>query len=350
MIKSTNLTVSVDNGSTIRVVDEHNFARPAEELHMESIFRVILIIQGTASSFLNITVIAVYFRMGNPRKKFPNYMLLCAAFSDLLICALTWIAYVLSAINDSGDEILFDRMSLTNIALIEYSLSLCLGTLFLSALDRMLSVINPLRHRNMMMKRNVKCVTLIVWMVSAIPPFIRLGMADFKMDNLYNDKGRIYNYVYRSILMMFIFVVIVILAITCIRVSQVIRNPMNTVSTKKKSDDGSQMSVHKRNRRVIKIFIGMIVAFSVSFLPITFVMFLHDAKKLNLKHLQLLKLIVSCDVLYLASSVVNPLITLTLKEDYRRVFMRMFRRKNSLGYRGRSQENKRSNFTASTNL
>ena len=299
---------------------------------MEKIFRMALIIQASISTFANLAVFLVYIRLGKSREKFSNYLLFCTALSDLFVSGLSWYSYYASTMASSPT---LDDVQIVQYGLIDYSFALCLGSLLLSSVDRWYSVSKPLRHREITHRENIRCVIVIVWVLSLLPPLIRLGLAKYCYENLYNSNDKIFNYWYRSILLVVILLIMVILIWTGVKVAKIFnRSSGKVIPLDEKPTtilDGNRKKnvlAHKRNKRVVKIFLGMIAAFGLTFLPITIGMFLFDAGALDdMQEIDLVAFTIFCDLFYFTSSLINPFLTLFFQKDFRRTLINiiMFR-------------------------
>lgn len=293
----------------------------ADYLRMEDIFRKVLIIEGTLSALANLIVILIFMLMGQSGKRFSNYLLFCTALSDLLVSAVSWYSYYVSLLSMQESPHL-DDVQLSLHALYDYSFVLSLGTLLVCSFERWFSVSKPLQHQKITNRTFAKIIIVPVWILAALPPLIRLGLADFNLKQFYSSRDRVFNICFRSILIGLILIILIILTMTCIKISTMINRPNG--EKQKHLEPGhthsnEKLIADKANSRVIKIFIIMIIAFAVTFLPITISMFLHYEGALrHMKPTHELALTIFCDVFFFSSSLVNPILTLTCHADYRR--------------------------------
>ena len=85
----------------------------------------------------------------------------------------------------------------------------------------------------------------------------------------------------------------------------------------------------KKKVRLVVIFSLMMAVFLASFLPFAVGRLLYDAGFLErLSSVDQYKLLASCHLVYKSSSFFNPLLTLTLKDDYRERLINFFCRRS----------------------
>lgn len=318
-------------------------------IEMDRKFRIATATQASLSTLGNITVILVYTLMGKKRKKVANYLFACTAFSDLFVSGLAWYMFMISYINSNVPNFPnFENIAYVTYFLQDYSFVVSLGTVLLSTIDRFISVKRPIKHREITMKPKIKLTIFVVWGVSFVPPIIRLCLSKLNYINLYDEKDVIYIYCLHSIILFVILLTYGLLINTFTMVRRIILNPMK--GSRRTRDHINVM--HKRSRRLVKIFIAMTSAYTVTYLPIIISMILYTSGFLNtMEEYYIVLVTVFADTFYLFSSLINPIITIAFKKDYRVTLMHFACRANKLTRKNSGNSgDSNSNSTTVTNL
>ena len=309
-VNNTNLTESTEDDIKYKLSD------------LDEKFRTIIATQGTFSTFANLTVIILFAFLGAKRKKFANYLLFCTSLSDMFISGLSWYMFMISYMNVHQEKFpQFENIVYVSYLFQDYSFVVSLGTVLLSTIDRFISVKIPLLHREITLKPYSKCIILLIWGISIIPPITRLCLNNFDYRNLYDSRDVIYIYCLHSIILIVIITIFILLIKTFTTVRGIISNPIKGSCRTR----GYSNTMQKRNRRLVKIFMAMISAYAITYLPIIIAMILYTSGYLDtMDEYYIVLLTVFADTFYLFSSLINPIITITFKEDYRHTLCGFF--------------------------
>ena len=216
------------------------------------------------------------------------------------------------------------------LGVLEYSLTLCLLTLLLAAVERYICIVKPFTHKKFVTKNRVVCGSLFISAVSAIPAISLLAIANFNTRNLNSRFVVIYSIVFDFLV--FLLIVIIIFMLT--KSFKVGKDSLKSGISQQKnhlrenisrnSEDALHCAMRKKLRLVV-IFSIMMAGFLVSVLPFAIGRLLYDTgmlKKWSSTNQYIL--ISACHIIYKSSSLFNPVFTLTLKDDYKKRIAKCF--------------------------
>ena len=108
----------------------------------------------------------------------------------------------------------------------------------------------------------------------------------------------------------------------------------NRINTQKQTNankrGGTLAGITRKKVRLVVILSFMMAVFLASFLPFSVGRLLYDAGLLkDLSASRQYNLIASCHIVYKSSSLINPLLTLSLKDDYGNLLVKYFTRSKS---------------------
>ena len=281
-------------------------------------------------TFFNAVVIFLYISMKKRRRTITNYLMFSQALVDMYQAAITWYETavdILDENNSFGSAI----NEVTYSALFEYSLSLCLLTLMLASVERYLCITKPFFHRKFVTKTRIIYGSLIVWATAILAPLCLLLVAQFDHKNLNSSAVILYSYIFDGLLFVLIVAIITTLALSL----KAGKSSMNaSINTQRQhytdeSDERLECFITKKVRLVV-IFSSMMGVFLISYLPFAIGRFLNDAGLLNgipLPHQY--QLLVSCHIIYKSSSLLNPILTLSMKCDYQKLLVNKLKRENA---------------------
>ena len=214
-------------------------------------------------------------------------------------------------------------MYMLYMCMLEYSLILTLGSLLVAAFERYLCITKPIFHRRYVTRKHVILGTLLVWFISFLPPLTLIALMDFKYDEAESASVTIYSYVFDVVMLILIGLSLLFLALS-LRVSKRSCDFRRARST----SDSLRRSIAKRRMRLITIFMSMIVAYAVTFIPFAGTRILYDLDVLSDFAItdQIVVLIV-CNTFYKSSSLFNPFLSITMKEDYWRLLIKFSRQR-----------------------
>lgn len=280
-------------------------------------FLVIQFTQASVITLLNLAVIVTYRCMHYNRKTVSNYLLYVQGLSDTYIAFIMWFEIIAHYLQQHGYY--NDDLALLYETMLEYSYTISLGNLFLCAIERYLSVNKPIFHRRNVTKIKVMFGSIVIGLVSTIPAVILLLLSSFSTCGSASPAVITYSFVFDSVMLLFIFASLAILAQTLINARSVIR-PKETRNLNQLDSNKLQKlnSIKKKEYRLVKIFIAMILAYILTYLPVTVGRILFDTGSLKtLSQLEGVVMISLCHTLYKTSALFNPILTISLREDYR---------------------------------
>ena len=284
----------------------------------------------TVITLFNLLVIFLYVSMKKGKKKIPNFLMFVQAVVDMYQAVVAWFETIADMLHTTDDFVNAIKTA-TYAVLFEYSLALCLLTLLVAAIERYLCITKPFFHKRFVTKCRVIYASISVWILSLIAPFCMMYVAEFDGVNLNSSAVVVYSYVFDVIFFLLIVVIITALVLSF----KAGRDSMNVgISAQqqqhmsKKRGETLEQIIRKKVRLVV-IFSVMLGAFLVSFLPFAIGRLLFDTGMLDTLPVSYqCQLLVICHMVYKGSSFFNPLLTLTLKDDYRKALMNLFVQKS----------------------
>lgn len=295
-------------------------------IQIAEIFIRIQISEGTVMTCANLLVALLHaFMIQVNRKKIPNFLLLSQSCTDLYIAMCLWFELLLNG------GLLEETMSkewqnLVNVALLEYSLVLSIGTLFLGAIERYLSITKTYFHKRYITLVRMVYATIFIWIISLLPTVILLWLMDFNAKNIGYRSVIIYSFVFDALMLLLISYVLFTLLITlnaarssCSHQLQLTINYSSPERRRVSADVAKKKSI-----RLLVIFISMIISYIVTYLPILIGRVLYDSGELSSLHFCDQTIFAyMCHVLYKFSALSNPFLTIILKGDYRMTLYRI---------------------------
>lgn len=303
----------------------------------ESLFKTVKVVQfaeATGMTCINLFVVFLYCTMKERRKKISNYLLFSQSITDLYNAFMIWFELIANSkfIKRSSYHQLF---AMTSMGMLEYSFTLSLGTLFSGSFERYLSITRPYFHKTKVTTSKMKFCTVVTWIVSLIPPITLLSMMEFNLQNFNSQRVLVYSHVFDVIMLGVITAVVTILVLTLKRADsssteQLRFSKLHRCNARQKKR--KHIALQKRLRLVL-IFIFMIVAYIVTFLPLMIgrVLFDTGAIRFTMTNYEKIIMVSVCHSLYKSSALFNPFLTLLLKEDYRITMSSMFKSERWIG-------------------
>ena len=219
-------------------------------------------------------------------------------------------------------------------AMLEYSFTVSTGVLFMCVMERYLTVNNPICHKQKITRPRVVCGAASVALAAFGPPSCLLVLMDFRLTNSASTAVVVYSLTFNAALFLLIVSIVVILARTLRNAREAIRPKIvDTLPTNKYRltiRENSEKTRQRRETRLLKIFVIMIVAYVATYLPIVLARFVYDTGILDsLSSFHNMIVISVCQTLYKSSALCNPMITMILKRDYRRKFNNTLKHRRS---------------------
>ena len=173
------------------------------------------------------------------------------------------------------------------------------------------------------------CTPYRVLVVLGIPVVIGLAVIDFQPTNLDNDSDTTFMNTYHSILIFLVVILFIILKVTYVKCSTAIQQHHLTLSTVSSESD-AVLANAQRQRRLALIFLCMVVVYTVTFVPkLVYHTLLVTQSLGGITDTETERILsVTFDMLYFASTIINPAITMFANRDYRRTLISIIRCRN----------------------
>ena len=211
-------------------------------------------------------------------------------------------------------------MYMLYMCMLEYSLILTLGSLLVAALERYICITKPIFHRRYVLKKHVIFGTAIVWLISFVPPLTLISLMGFQYVESENLSVTIYSCVFDVVMLMLIAASVALL-VQSLRVSKRSCDKRTARST----SITMRNTTSKTTMRLVTIFMCMIVAYAVTFLPFAGTRLLYDLGVLeSLPITAQIVIFIVCNTFYKSSSLFNPILSISLKKDYWHLLLAMF--------------------------
>lgn len=290
---------------------------------LDKTFIMAKLFEAIAMSITNIVVLVLYFTLKKDRKKISNFLLLNQAITDLYVAVCLWYELAIDI-----TKVRLPSLLLLKVAMFEYSIMLSLGSLLLGALERYLSITKTFFHRSKITLERVFQAAICLWLFSLAPVFLLLLVMTFNHRNVHLTRVMVYSYVVDAVMFIFITTIVYLLLMTLKAARTSCNGHVETICLQ--LNDGLQnrqrskeIRARKRSIRLLVIFIIMISAYILTFVPFVAARVFYDIGLLDTLSL-CRKIIIggTSNLLYKFSSLFNPFLTIILKEDYRRALMK----------------------------
>lgn len=238
---------------------------------------------------------------------------------------------------------LYHKLQLVCTGMLDYSLVISLGTLFLCAIERYLSVNNPIFHKYKITKCRTICASLVLCLIAIVPPLCLVFLTDFQLINSNQQSVVIYSLSFNAVIFALLIAVISTLTLTLenarysIQPKDEDRLPLNEYRIK--IIRNTALVRQKKECRLVKIFLMMIIVYILTYTPLIITRFLYDFRALDVfTSEQDMILIALCQSFYKSSALFNPLLTILLKRDFRRTAKKSVRKRKSFSSMFESQK------------
>lgn len=261
----------------------------------------------------NLIILSIYSRSEKIRVKSANLLLFNQALVDFYQGTVT-----------AGITIFGHSEFVAKSIIYQFSLALNLHTVVLVSMERYVFILRPIFHKRNITTFRMRIAIIFSWFSSLI-------WIPFRLAHLTDPNIDAKSYVTYYIAISNTIFLLLILLMTYIHVStfQTVRNfikerynKITNCNQLKSPNHHQQLKLrqHLRELRITKLFISMFISFIVSYLPLFITGVIHiDGASNEFSHRQIECMKIDV-VLYLCNSVFNPIVTLTYKEDYKRVF------------------------------
>ena len=271
-------------------------------------FAVVGVILALFGIILNSTIIRIYHKRKAIQNKGANLLLVNQAMVNWMNC----FAYVLFAslhsitlyINPYRKRFQFFYTVYASNGFHDLSYTSSILTFTVIAIERLFAVVFPIKHRNYMKKSYITGIMVLVWIVSS-------GGALTIWISTYMQKVQVYrNYLVIELYsyLCLIAVVTILFGVTFYKALIFLRKLANGPS-----QGESNMHMNKRELRLVIIFIIMYATFLLSLIPKVLGIFQYIKGNFNQNALTAAVL----TLLFCASSICDPLLTLFIREDFK---------------------------------
>ena len=225
----------------------------------------------------------------------------------------------------------FLQVSLAFICIVsffcQYTVVLEVVMLFFMSTERFLAINFPFQHRLYVKTTKILVVVVFIFLFSSIPGF---AYSTYIVP-LYFKSQKSPCYIYFITVGSISFALIVIIYILLIISYATIRKSINTKIKQQEErtstpneENVNIILLERKHLRIFRILLAMCTIYMVTFAPsavfyICFAFVTEDTLNLHIIDYSFL-------LLYYLSSIINPLITLCFKEDYRKTFCNWFKR------------------------
>ena len=277
-------------------------------------------------SFLfNFTVTFLFIHFPSThRAKIPNILFLMQSISDNLVTiSMSFISFELNPF--SLNYVLTEHFENLSVFFYGYAMFLPVAVLLLITVERFVAIKYPLEHHTYITIRKIVIAFTFTFILSSLPSiafilFTYLSYGQF--DNLSSLK---YEITIGLISVMIVIVVYALLLKAYITIKRSIDTRIHSQGTR--TDQRARKMIiqeKKRNRRIFSILVVMCTIYTVTFLPFI---------TINIYHGFTADFTAICDILYnlsvllyFSSALINPLITIFFKEDYKYTLYKCFKR------------------------
>ena len=206
-----------------------------------------------------------------------------------------------------------------------------------------LSISKPIFHKYKITKCRTIIVSTVLCLIALGPPLCLLFLSEFQSINTNQPTIVVYSLSFNSFIFSLLIAVITTLTMTLENARYSIqprdddRMPLNEYRLK--IIRNTALVRQKKECRLVKIFLSMIVVYILTYSPLIITRFLYDFRALDLfTSEQDMVLIALCQSFYKSSALFNPLLTILLKRDFRRTARRSVRKRKSFSSMFESQK------------
>ena len=252
-------------------------------------------------------------------------MFLIQSTTDIFVTVpLTLVAI---RVNPSSVNVRTPTYGLIVVFFTQYTVVIAVVTLLFISIERFLAINFPFQHRLYVTTTKILVAVVFIFLFSSIPAFVY----STHIVPLYIKSQFSPYFIYFITSGSVIFVLIVIIYFLLIMSYSTIKKSINT---KIKQQEERTSILHEQNAniilldrkhlRIFRILLAMCTIYMVTFVPsavfkIYYGFAMEDTTNSHILNASFL-------VLYYLSSIINPLITLFFKEDYRKTFYNWFKR------------------------
>ena len=270
---------------------------------------------GLAGLIFNFIVIVLFCKRPYIRRKLPNILLFNQALVDLFNCAIFCPMYTCNAVlYYYGGRTVYIRIVSNTFQQLSYMSSIL--NLLPLALDRCFAISAPLRHRRFVTRRVVLVSIALVWFVSLCIACVYGYIVDQTyIRDMHNDHLNNFYFAFTVIHLAVFILVIIVYAFTYYKSRKAVHHNCRIAVVRDPNCTAEDIRIQKE-QKLLRMFMAIFVVFFVAFSPgLVFFMLLNFA---GMKFTQVMDVVDASSVIGMAvSSVVNPVLTLFMKDDFR---------------------------------
>ena len=254
-------------------------------------------------------------------------MLLIQSTTDIFgTVPLTLVAIVFSPFSNYVPTLAHEQIV---VFFTQYTVVLAVGMLLLMSTERFLAINFPFQHRLYVTTTKIFLVVVFLFLFLSIPAFV---FVIYILPLYFISQISSYN-IYFITIGSIIFVLIVIIYILLVISYATIKISINTKIKQQEERTSIPMEqnaniilLERKSLRIFRILLAMCTIYMVTFVPLAVLNIYYGLVISPLCTLTTDILDSSFGLLYHSSSIINPLVTLMFKEDYRKTFYIWFKR------------------------
>ena len=222
---------------------------------------------------------------------------------------------------------IFQHIWQAELYIFTYSVFVSIGSIMINALDRFLSLKKPFHHWRLVTWFRVLLAIISVWSFSMIPVFICIAIKN-------NEKKFWYCTVATfPIIIVFVIVILLLIFLSSAAINLSISEQSNNIQSQPLSELNEDMVhvEHSKERRMVHIMLAMAFVYAITILPYMIMELINQFD--GFMSYAIISISVGATyLLYTVSAIINPLLTLCLKQDFNQILRKYLwrRRKQEL--------------------
>ena len=273
----------------------------------------------TLSFLFNFTVLLVFICFpSSQRTKIPNIALFVQSMSDMLL-TITMTLYITTINPFTHSGIVLPGYYLTTFYFFyEYTKFLSFSMLLLLTAERFLAIKLPFYHYTHITINKYIVAVFFVFILSSI---LAILYTIYIIPSGNYHSFRIYNITMSSI---FITIVTIINTLLLIFYYTIKKSIDMRIQQQEERTNTTNTQERKKNFRIFVIVLTMSTVYTITYTP----MVVYELFNISLRYSTSIRLILlyTFNLLYFSSALVNPLLTLFFKVDFRNTLFKLFKR------------------------
>ena len=253
-------------------------------------------------------------------------MFLIQSTTDIFVTVpLTLVAILLNPFTTNVPTLAY---ALIVVFFTQYTIVLAVVMLLFISIERFLVINFPFQHRLYVTTTKILIVVVFLFLFSSIPAFVYVSYILPLYFISHISPYNIYFITIGSIIYVLIVIIYFLLVISYVTIKKSIYTKIKQreerTSTLNEQNKTTFYKKTERNLRIFRILLSMCTIYMVTFLPLSVFNFYYGLVTGDTLNRYILDN--SFGLLYYLSSIINPLITLFFKDDYRKTFYNWFKR------------------------